>query len=63
MQPTKEQSAELKTQPEPEASKEHHPGSAMPKLPMDYDPIANAMARHPGLTRAEAEEMAEAFGF
>ena len=28
-----------------------------------YDPIAAAMAKHPGLTREEAEEMARAFGF
>ena len=28
-----------------------------------YDPIANAMARHPGLTREKAEEIAKAFGF
>lgn len=28
-----------------------------------FDPIANAMERHPGLTREEAEEMARAFGF
>jgi arginine deiminase len=27
------------------------------------DSLSNAMARHPGLTRAEAEEMARAFGF
>ena len=30
---------------------------------VSYDPIANAMARHPGLTREKAEEMAKAFGF
>ncbi len=29
----------------------------------ESDPIANAMKRNPGLTRAEAEEMARAFGF
>ena len=28
-----------------------------------YDPIANAMARFPGLTREKAEEMAQEFGF
>jgi hypothetical protein len=28
-----------------------------------HDPIASAMSRHPGLTREEAEEMAESFGF
>lgn len=28
-----------------------------------FDPIENAMRRHPGLTRAKAEEIAEAFGF
>ena len=28
-----------------------------------YDPIANAMRRHPKLTKEEAERMAEAFGF
>ena len=32
-------------------------------LNQSYDPIANAMARFPGLTREEAEEMAAAFGF
>ena len=30
---------------------------------VSYDPIANAMARHPGLTREKAEEIAKAFGF
>ena len=28
-----------------------------------YDPISNAIKRHPGLTREKAEEMAKAFGF
>lgn len=28
-----------------------------------YDPIENAMRRHPGLTREEAEKLAEAAGF
>lgn len=28
-----------------------------------FDPIASAMENHPGLTRAEAEAMARAFGF
>ena len=28
-----------------------------------YDPIANAMKRHPKLTEEEAEAMARAFGF
>jgi len=28
-----------------------------------YDPIANAMKRHPKLTEEEAEAMAKAFGF
>jgi hypothetical protein len=28
-----------------------------------YDPIANAMRRHPKLTKEEAERMAQAFGF
>ena len=28
-----------------------------------YDPIANAMRRHPKLTEKEAEAMAKAFGF
>ena len=28
-----------------------------------YDPIANAMRRHPKLTEEEAESMAKAFGF
>jgi hypothetical protein len=27
-----------------------------------YDPIENAMRRHPSLTREKAEEMATAFG-
>ena len=27
------------------------------------DPIAQAMADHPGLTRAEAKKVAQAFGF
>lgn len=30
---------------------------------IDSDPIANAMANNPGLTRDEAEKIAEAFGF
>ena len=29
----------------------------------EYDPIALAMKRHPGLTREAAEKMAEALGF
>jgi hypothetical protein len=28
-----------------------------------YDPIQNAMQRHPGLTKEKAEEMARALGF
>ena len=28
-----------------------------------YNPIANAMERHPGLTEEKAEAMAKAFGF
>lgn len=28
-----------------------------------YDPIANAMRRHPGLTRERAEELARLYGF
>lgn len=32
-------------------------------LTVGYDPIASAMRDHPGLTREEAEKMAEAFGF
>jgi hypothetical protein len=28
-----------------------------------YDPIANAMRRHPKVTEEEAEAMAKAFGF
>jgi hypothetical protein len=28
-----------------------------------YDPIANALKRHPKLTEEEAEAMAKAFGF
>jgi hypothetical protein len=38
------------------------PSSHNPSSP-DYDPIAVAMAEHPGLTRETAEEMAKAFGF
>ena len=30
---------------------------------VSYDPIANAMERHPGLTEEKAEAMAKAFGF
>jgi len=29
----------------------------------DYDPIAASMSRHPGLTAADAERLARAFGF
>ena len=36
--------------------------SLNPRSP-EYDPIEAAMARHPGLTREQAEKMAEAFGF
>jgi len=32
-------------------------------LTAGYDPITSAMKRNPGLTREEAERMAEAFGF
>jgi hypothetical protein len=32
-------------------------------LNQSYDPIENALRRFPGLTREEAEKMAEAFGF
>jgi len=32
-------------------------------LTVGYDPIASAMRNHPGLTREEAERMAESFGF
>jgi len=32
-------------------------------LNSSYDPIANAMRRHPNLTEEEAEAMAKAFGF
>lgn len=48
------------TQPESE-----HPQSVSHKSDdvISYDPIANAMKRFPGLTREEAEEIAEAFGF
>lgn len=38
--------------------------SSSPPVPSTaFDPIANAMERHPGLTREKAEEMARAFGF
>lgn len=30
---------------------------------VNFDPIEEAMRRHPGLTREEAEEIARAFGF
>jgi len=33
------------------------------KPPTCYDPIANAMERHPNLTKEKAEEIATAFGF
>jgi len=33
------------------------------ELTVGYDPIASAMRDHPGLTREEAERMAESFGF
>ena len=59
MNPPKEQIG----QPDPAPPQEQREGTAFPKLPKDYDPIENAMRQHPGLTRAEAEEMAEAFGF
>lgn len=37
--------------------------SSQPESSTAFDPIENAMKRHPGLTREEAEEMARAFGF
>jgi hypothetical protein len=58
MNPPKEQ-----PQPDPTVPQEQRQGNALPKLPKGYDPIENAMRRHPGLTREKAEEMAEAFGF
>ena len=33
------------------------------KQPESYDPIANAIKRHPNLTEEEAIAMAKAFGF
>lgn len=38
-------------------------GAASETSSHGYDPIENAMRRHPGLTREEAEAMAEKFGF
>lgn len=38
-------------------------GSPQPGSSTAFDPLENAMKRHPGLTREAAEEMARAFGF
>lgn len=43
--------------------KQKNAGSSPEESSTAYDPIANAMRRHPGLTRGKAEAMAEAFGF
>lgn len=43
--------------------KERSAASSQPVSSTAFDPIENAMKRHPGLTREEAEEMAKAFGF
>ena len=43
--------------------KERSGSSSQPVSSTAFDPIENAMKRHPGLTREKAEEMARAFGF
>ena len=43
--------------------KENGVSSLPPVSSTAFDPIANAMENHPGLTREKAEEMARAFGF
>jgi hypothetical protein len=40
-----------------------HQGSGSSTPGMPFDPIRNAMERHPGLTREQAEAMAEGLGF
>ena len=56
--PSRRQTAELKRHVEAIADR----GSSNPRSP-DYDPIEASLARHPGLTRERAEQMAKAFGF
>ena len=56
--PSRRQTAELKRHVEAIADR----GSTNPRSP-DYDPIEASLARHPGLTRERAEQMAKAFGF
>jgi hypothetical protein len=56
--PSRRQIAELTRHVEAIADR----GSTNPRSP-DYDPIEASLARHPGLTRERAEQMAKAFGF
>lgn len=56
--PSRSQIAELTRHVEAIADR----GSTNPRSP-DYDPIEASLARHPGLTRERAEQMAKAFGF
>jgi hypothetical protein len=49
--------------PPPEALVRKRPSQKRPPPKTYFDPIASALARHPGLTSAEAAEMAESFGF
>ena len=56
--PSRRQTAELTRHVEAIADR----GSTNPRSP-DYDPIEASLARHPGLTRERAEQMAKAFGF
>jgi hypothetical protein len=50
-------------EPPPKALVKKRPSQKRPPPKTYFDPIASAMARHPGLTREKAEEMAKDFGF
>jgi hypothetical protein len=56
--PSRRQTAEVTRHVEAIADR----GSTNPRSP-DYDPIEASLARHPGLTRERAEQMAKAFRF
>jgi hypothetical protein len=49
--------------PPPEQLPKSRPAQKLPAPKTYFDPIASAMAQHPGLTREKAEEMARDFGF
>ena len=54
----KSESDAAKASPQPPAA-----SSSSETSSKEYDPIGNAMRRNPGLTREQAEKIAEAFGY